>query len=137
MFWFNSILLPSSYIIAAVSIRGFLCYLFHNLLFQNSYAKFVSPGIQVLNFWRPDLLEKWQKAQISCISPFLCWKTNDTIILSEVNRIRKKLWTLLQFSSCPQGPISETINTISGEFNLLQVKLWHHMFSSMKKEEDM
>ena len=29
----------------------------------------------------------------------ICWKTYDTIILPEVDRIRKKLWTLFQFSS--------------------------------------
>ena len=47
-------------------------------------------GTQALYFWQLVLLEKCKKAQIPCTCQLLCWKT-DTIILPEVDRIRKKL----------------------------------------------
>ena len=42
-----------------------------------------------------------------------------------------------EFSLGPRGPIIETKFTISWKFGPIQVKLWQHMFSSMKMEEYM
>ena len=61
----------------------------------------------------------------------------DMIILPEMDRIHKKLWTLFQFSTCPRGPTIETKFRIFWEFGPFQVKLWYHMFSSIKMEEYM
>ena len=93
-------------------------------------------GTQALYFWQLVLLEKCKKAQIPYICQLLCWKT-DTIILPEVDRIRKKLWTLFQFSSGPRIFNIKTIFKFFSEFGSLQVKLFHNMFSNKVMEEYM
>ena len=57
------------------------------------------------------------------------------IILTELERIYKKLWIFLQLFSSSPGPIIGTKFTISCEFDSLQVKLWYQIFSSMKIEK--
>ena len=57
------------------------------------------------------------------------------IILTELERIYKKLWIFLQLCSSSPGPIIGTKFTISCEFDSLQVKLWYQIFSSMKIEK--
>ena len=57
------------------------------------------------------------------------------IILTELERIYKKLWIFLQLCSNSPGPIIGTKFTISCEFDSLQVKLWYQIFSSMKIEK--
>ena len=44
-----------------------------------------------------------------CIPLFLFWKIYDTIILPEVDRILKKLWTLFQFSLGPRTKLAAKI----------------------------
>ena len=88
-----------------------------------------SLAIQELCFWRAVLLKKCQKAQIPCVSPFLWWKTYDTMILSEMDRTCKKLWALFQVRSLVQVPRDPWLKQYS--------KLRYHMFSSTKMEEYM
>ena len=71
-------------------------------------------------FWQPVLLEKCH-----------------IITLSKVDWIHKKLFILFLLSSSLRGSMIGTNITISSEFSSLHVKLWYHMFSSMKMEKNM
>ena len=94
-----------------------------------------SPRTQVLYSWRPVLLQKYLKSQIKFISIFSCQKTYYIVILPEVDRIHKKLWVLFRYSFGHRGPRIGIKFTGSCEFDPRQVKLWYHVFSSMKFEE--
>ena len=74
--------------------------------------------------------KKFEKAQIACIPSFLCSKTYGIIVWPEVDRIHKNFCIC---SSCVSIGIRKKFK-ISCEFGPLQVKLWYHMFSSMKIE---
>lgn len=75
------------------------------------------------------ITQKSQKAKIPRITPFPCKKTFYTIILPEMDRIHKTLWISFQFGS---APITGTDFTIFCKFCPLQVKLRHHILSSIK-----
>ena len=58
-------------------------------------------------------------------------------ILPKAEQTHKKLWILFQFSSGLRRPIIGTKFRRSCVFGGIQLKLWYHIFSSMKMEECM
>ena len=87
------------------------------------------------HFWQTFLLARHLRFHLFFV--FLAKERITYFTWSGVNWIRKIFWFLFLFRFTPREPITGPKITISCEFSPFHVKLWCHMFSSMKMEEYM